>query len=218
MRDYCPLVLDLRKKKCLVVRGGNVALRKVKTLLVCGACICIVSPTLCGGLQEIVENGEVLYEGINYQSSLLDNVFLVVSSTDDSELNREVAKDCFSRNILVNTSDDLSLCSFFFPSVVSRGPLSVAVSTEGRSPAFARLVREQLEELFSDDSGDFLEFLGGIRPRVVQSVSDPRKRKELFLRLAGREVYDHFRNLTGEDLDKRVLELIDQYRDPEDFK
>jgi len=218
MKDYCPIVLDLRKKKCLVVGGGNVALRKVKTLLLCGARIHIVSPTLCHGLREIVENGEVLYEDLYYQSCLLDDVFLVISSTDDSELNRIVAKDCFSRNILVNTSDDPSLCSFFFPSVVSRGPLSIAVSTEGRSPAFARLVREHIEELFGDDHGEFLEFLGGIRPRVVQSVPEPKKRKELFLRLAGREFYELFQNVTEKELEKRVSELIDQYGHPEDSK
>lgn len=212
LRDYCPLVLDLRNKECLVVGGGTVALRKVKTLLTCGARVLVVSPSLCQGLQELIESEEVQFAGVHYQSYLLDTVFLVVSSTDDRELNRRVSRDCLSRQILVNNVDDPSHCNFFFPSVVSRGALSIAISTEGKSPAWARMLREQLEEMFSTDCGAFLDFLGKMRPRVIQSIPDLQMRKEVFQQLAGREFYHFFQTLGAEELNQKAAELIEQYK------
>ncbi len=211
MKDYCPLVLDLRNKKCLVVGGGAVALRKIKTLVSSGARVLVVSPTLCREVQEMVERAELHYAGAAYGVHLLDDVLLVVSSTDNREFNGRVSRDCFARQVLVNNVHDPSLCSFFFPSVVSRGPLSIAISTEGRSPAWARLVREQLEEIFSADCEAFLEFLGKIRPLVLRAVEDPQKRKEVFRQLAGREFYRSFQTLGAEELERKALEFVEHY-------
>lgn len=189
------------------------ALRKVKTLLTCGARVLVVSPFLCQGLQELVEKKELQYAGPDYQSYLLDTALLVVSSTNDRELNRRVSRDCFSRQILVNNVDDPSLCSFFFPSVVSRGPLSIAISTEGKSPAWARMLREQLEEMFSKEYEAFLDFLGEMRSSVLRKIPDPQKRKEVFQQLAGREFYHLFKTLGAEELDQKAAELIEHYKE-----
>ncbi len=205
-------MLDLRNKTCLVVGGGAVALRKIRTLLRCGARILIVSSSLCQDLQELVDRKKVQYAGHEYQSSMLDNAWLVVSSTDDRELNSRVSRDALSRQILVNNADDPSLCNYFFPSVVSRGPLSIAISTEGRSPAWARMVREQLEEMFSEDCEEFLDFLGKMRSFILRSIEDPRKRKKAFRQMAGREFYHFFQTMELDELEQKAVELIEYYK------
>ncbi len=212
MKNFCPVSLDLRKKKCLIVGGGQVAFRKVKTLLLCQARVLVVSPVISSGLRSLAESGMIEHLSEPYNPSHLEGVFLVVSSTNDEDTNRLVAGDCFSRNILINTVDNPSLCNFFFPSLVDRGLLSIAISTEGKSPALARLLKEKLEEIFDEDYGNFIEFLGNLRPRIMREVPGLQERKSIFRELAGDDFFNLYRTLPAKELEKKVAEIIARYR------
>jgi precorrin-2 dehydrogenase/sirohydrochlorin ferrochelatase len=215
MDSLYPVFLDLRGKRCLVVGGGTVASRKVETLLRCGARVAVISPALAPGLAELAGLGEIEYLQGEYDSRHLENAFLVIGAAGEETVNRRVAADCAARGIMVNIVDVPELCSFYVPSLVSRGPLSIAVSTAGQSPAFARLLREELERRYGEACGRFVAFLGELRPRVRAAVPDPHKRQALYLELAGPDFFHLFKSLPAGDLEREVDALIDRYREKE---
>lgn len=212
MTGFYPVFLDLQGKKCLVVGGGRVAARKVTTLLNCGAAVTVVSPTLIPELQQLVAAKAVAYYQEPYKREHLEGAFLVISATDDKGSNSIIAADCFARNILVNVADNPALCNFYVPSLVNRGSLSIAVSTGGKSPAFARRMREELEQSYSELHGEFVEFLGKLRPLIMEQVPDPKCRKALFRELAGEDFFAMFKNLSSSQLEKKAGEIINRYR------
>ncbi len=211
MEQMYSVFLDLKLKKCLVVGGGKVAARKVSSLLYCGAAVTVVSPVLSPELEEMAAAQEIQYFQEQYKVKHLQGAFLVISATDDQVTNNIVANDCFARDILINVADAPALCNFFVPSLVSRGPLSIAISTEGKSPAFARLLREELEQSFSEDHGEFVRFLGELRPLIMEQVRDPQKRKELFREMAGKEFFKLCRALPSDQRELMAREMINRY-------
>ncbi|BAF59151.1 siroheme synthase [Pelotomaculum thermopropionicum SI] len=175
-----PVFVDLSGKKCLVVGGGPVAERKVRSLLECGARVMVVSPEITAGLKSLADDGKIMYRRGYYAPSDLEGVFLVIGSAGRGEVNRRVADDCAGRNILVNIVDDPAKGNFFVPAVVRRGALAIAVSTGGKSPLLARKIREELEKAYGPQYGEFLDMLGSMRDEVLRSVEDEaRKRKIL---------------------------------------
>jgi len=142
---YCPLLLNIQAKKCLVIGGGEVALRKAQMLLEHGAVVEIVSPNLCPQLSQLVKDGAVKAEKRAYNNEDLNGSWLVVAATDDAGVNEKVAAEARKRKILVNVVDRQDISDFIVPSYFRRGDIIVAVSTSGKSPALARKIRSQLE-------------------------------------------------------------------------
>lgn len=192
MKDYYPAFLDLRGKKCLVIGGGEVATRKIKTLLDVRADVTVICPQYTRKLQELEEQHLLIIINEEYREEHLKNFFLVICASDKREVNQQVYMDCVSRNLLVNVVDDPERCNFFVPSVVSRGPLSIAISTEGKSPAFARRLREELERQYGSEYGEFLEVLGDLRALVKLKVKEPEKRNRLFSEIASRSFFNYY--------------------------
>lgn len=212
MEDYCPLLMDLRERECLVVGGGRVALRKVRTLLQAGARVLIVSPSLHGELETLAAAGKITWQQENYRPAQLKSIFLALGCSDLPEVNRQLAADCRTRDLLVNIADAPELCNFFFPALVSRGPLSIAVSTEGKSPALARRLRLALEKGFPAAYGDYLHFLGKLRSQVLAQLDDAKLREALLQELAGEEFFMHFCRLSPEEREQKVQEMILNYK------
>ena len=212
MESFYPVFLDLRGKKCLVVGGGTVATRKVKMLLKCRAGVTVVSPAVTPYLKELAAGGWLQWFQEPYQSRHLEGAVLAIGATGDEEVNRQVAKDCRLRNIPVNIVDRPEWGTFYVPSVVSRGPLTIAISTEGRSPAFARRVREELEEKYTDLHGAFVSYLGGLRQYIQEELPDPQKRRELLRELASAEFFKMFESLPAEAFEEQVAAIIARYR------
>ncbi len=180
--------LDLKNKKCLVVGGGNVAERKARSLIECGALVYVVSPGLSPALKSMAGEGLISYRQGIYESSDLKEVFLVFSATGREDVNRQIADDCAGLNIMINAVDDPAKCSFFVPAAVRRGSLAIAVSTEGKSPLLARKIREELESVYGPQYGEFLELLGGLRKEVIKNVTDPEKKKKVLENLVNEEI------------------------------
>lgn len=180
---YYALSLNLTGRKCLVVGGGRVAERKVKSLLECNAKVTVVSPEATDILKELAQAGKIGYEAREYCEDDLEQVFVAISATDSQELNRKVAQDCFARNIPINVVDDPEYCSFIVPAVVRRGDLTISISTGGKSPALAKKIRQELEQQYGNEYAILLEYLGRARELVLAQVPCQKQREEKFRRL-----------------------------------
>lgn len=180
---YYPVFLDVRERSCLVVGGGRVGTRKVKTLLQCGARVTVISPEVTDELALMADQGRINWKTEDYRSSDLDDVFLVVGATDDQELNRRIHQDAEAAQRLCNIADQPRLCNFVLPSIVNRGDLSIAISTAGKSPAFAKHLRQELQRRFGPEYGRTLEVMGAIRKRLLAQEHAPEAHKPLFERL-----------------------------------
>jgi precorrin-2 dehydrogenase/sirohydrochlorin ferrochelatase len=166
MKTY-PLFALIEDRACLVVGGGAVGERKVRDLLAAGAKVTVVSPELTVGLAELAAQGSLTFIQGDFTPQHLDGMILVVGATDDMEVNRQVSAAAQARGLLVNIVDAPDLCTFIVPAQVRRGLLTIAVSTGGASPALARKVREELEELFGPDYGRYLRVLKNVRDQVL---------------------------------------------------
>lgn len=189
------------------------ARRKAVTLRKAGAAVTMVSPGPEAVLQKLAREKAICYICAEYSPDYLQNVFLAVAATGESRVNQKMAAHCHERRIPVNVADDPALCTFLFPSLVDRGPLQIAISTGGRSPAFARLMREELEERYAPEIAAFLEYLGSLRPRILKEVSDGKKRKELFRLLAGPHYYNLYLTLPAGEMEGQVTKVIHEYAD-----
>lgn len=169
--DFLPIFLDVKARPCLVVGGGEVAARKVETLIRSGARIRVVSPTLSISLQERLDQGEIEHVAREFSPSDLDEVILAIAATDDMSVNREVSATARAARIPVNVVDQPELCSFIMPAVIDRSPVVVAVSTGGASPVLARLIRARLESFIPAAYGRLAELTSRFRDRVKARFS-----------------------------------------------
>ncbi len=187
---YYPAFVDLTGKRCVVVGGGKVAERKILSLLRSGASVTVISPDLTAGLTREKERGGFEHRGRGYRKGDLRGAFLAIAATSDEEVNRRVSRDA---PCLVNVVDRPELANFIVPSLIQRGPLTIAISTSGASPSAARGMRRELEELYPRETGRYLEFLRGIRKKAMEDLED-RRTREGFLRWVGSgEVMDALR-------------------------
>jgi precorrin-2 dehydrogenase/sirohydrochlorin ferrochelatase len=145
---YYPISLKLKGRKCLVVGGGQVALRKAKALLEHDANVEVVSPTLCPELNQMTTDGAIRVTQRDYKTEDLQQAFIAIAATDNVKINKRVASEARRQGILVNVVDDPKNSDFIVPSYLKRGDITIAVSTSGRSPALARKIRSELERNF----------------------------------------------------------------------
>jgi precorrin-2 dehydrogenase/sirohydrochlorin ferrochelatase len=169
--------LDLNGKYCLVVGGGQVAERKVHSLLECGARVKVVSPGISPELKDLVAKEAISYRPGRYRVLDLEGVFLVIGATDREKVNRQISDDCLKRNLLVNIVDDPAKGNFYVPATVNRGSLNIAISTGGKSPLLARKIREELEEMYGPQYGEFLDLLGVLRVKLLRLTGNIDKMK-----------------------------------------
>jgi uroporphyrin-III C-methyltransferase/precorrin-2 dehydrogenase/sirohydrochlorin ferrochelatase len=169
--DFLPLFYKASKRRVLLVGGGQVALRKAKFLMRAGAVLRVVAVDICAELTELLKDEAHEIFTRSYQNTDLDKVVLIVAATDDLELNKRIAEDADKANIPVNVVDQPALCSFIFPSIVDRSPLVVAVSSGGKSPVLARLLRSRLETFIPSAYGELTTFLGSYRSKVKSKIN-----------------------------------------------
>jgi precorrin-2 dehydrogenase/sirohydrochlorin ferrochelatase len=176
---YYPVCLDIKGRPCLVVGGGGVGTRKVKGLLAAGARVTVVSREISPELEALTPE-LVGCRRRSYRPGDLDGMFLVFGATDDETLNRRISADAGERNMLCNIADRPQMCSFILPSVVHRGDLLLAISTSGKSPAFAKKLRKDLEGQFGETYARFLRLMGAVRERLLSEGHSPEAHKSQF--------------------------------------
>ncbi|MBU4259266.1 MAG: bifunctional precorrin-2 dehydrogenase/sirohydrochlorin ferrochelatase [Proteobacteria bacterium] len=205
---YYPVSLDMQNRKCLVVGGGSVGARKVMTLLECGAIVTVVSPDVTGKLLDLAEKKMIELKKRPYEPSDIDGIFLVIGATDNEELNWQINKDAERQNKLCNIADRPEACNFILPSIVNRGNLVIAISTSGKSPAFAKKMRQDLEKQFGEEYDEFLELMGAIRKKALSEKHEPEAHKNLFEQLINRGLVDMIRNHDEERINSLLLEIF----------
>ena len=184
-----PMFLKLEGRPCLVVGAGKIAESKIRSLLVAGAVLRVVAPQARKSVMDWARAGVIQWEARAFRPSDLDGVFLVIAGTASAALNELVFREAQARHVLCNAVDDPKHCDFYFPAVVRRGQLQVAVSTGGRSPALAQRLRRELETQFSPEYAGWLEELGRTRDSLRQSDIDPDQRRNLLHSLASRKAF-----------------------------
>ncbi len=163
---YYPIFLNITGKKCVVVGGGQIALRKVRTLLDYGAIVRVISPALCSELNEMAENGAITIQQRRYRSGDLQEAFVVIAATNDSTINLKVGKDARSNALLINVVDDPESSGFIAPSYVRRGDVTIAISSGGRSPALSQKIRTRLEEEFGEEYISLARMISEVRTEI----------------------------------------------------
>jgi precorrin-2 dehydrogenase / sirohydrochlorin ferrochelatase len=207
MMRYYPVCLDIKDRDCLVVGGGQVGTRKVRTLLACGARVSVISREVTEELSRLGRQGQIRIALRDYRTADLASAFLVIGATDDPDLNRRVHQDAEAANRLCNIADQPDLCNFVLPAIVTRGDLIVAVSTSGRSPAFAKHLRRQLQDQFGPEYGRFLDLMGAIRRRLLATEHAPEVHKPLFEKLIHHNLLEMIKNDDRSGIDT-LLEAV----------
>lgn len=150
--------------------GGEVAARKAKRLLDCGAKVSVISPQLTPELAELKKQKIICHIAAEYSGDLIFGAALVVGATDDEKTNAIISLDARNKGIPVNIVDDPQKCDFILPSIVEKGDLTIAIGTGGKSPALARHLREELESKYGAEYEIFLNILGNLRAKMVKNA------------------------------------------------
>jgi siroheme synthase-like protein len=179
---YYPLFMDLRGRECLVVGAGAVAARKARSLLECGARVTVVGESPAAAFGALERRGVTL-ERRRFRGPDVARQALVIAATDDAAVNARVAAAARRRGIPVNAVDDPPNCTFIVPAVLRRGDLTVAISTGGKSPAAARLVKERVGELLGDEYAALVRLLGAHRGAMKRSVAGQGRRAGAWKRM-----------------------------------
>lgn len=185
-----PMFLWLEGRSCLVVGAGVIGEPKIGSLLASGASVRVIAPQASAAAAEWARAGAITWEARDFKTSDLDGVFLVIAATSSRDVNETIFREARRRNILCNVVDDPEHCDFYYPAVVRRGDLQLAISTNGQSPALAQRIRRELEVQFGPEYGEWLEELGKIRQQLFASEMNPDDRRRLLHELASREAFE----------------------------
>lgn len=187
---YYPVFLDVGGRPILIIGGGEVASRKIETMLRCDAKIMVVSPDAVSEISDLAKSGRIQLVSREYRLEDLEGRFVVIAATGDREVNRRVGEDARQRGLLVNVVDDPQLCDFIVPATFERGPIQVAVSTGGSSPALARVIRASLESVVTPAIAELAEILGDLRPAAKKALATDDDRKRFFATVVDSDVLD----------------------------
>ena len=190
-----PAFLKLENRLIIVIGGGSIATQKIPSLLQSGARVRVISPKLHSRLAEYVRRREIDWHPKPFSPDDLEGAFLVIAATSIRELNASVFAEAERRSILCNSVDDIDCCHFYYGSVVQRGNLQIAISTNGKSPALAQRLRKELEDQFGPEYEVWLEWLGAAREviRAQSSGAEAETAKRWLHLLASQPSFEEFR-------------------------
>ncbi|MBF0117306.1 MAG: bifunctional precorrin-2 dehydrogenase/sirohydrochlorin ferrochelatase [Desulfobacterales bacterium] len=207
---YYPINLDIKNKKCLVVGGGKIGTRKVLSLLESGGQVTVVSPEITDELKQLYIENKIEWLKRCYLSSDLDGIFLVIGASNHENLNKEISFAAKSKNILCNIVDKPDECNFILPAIVKRGDLVIAVSTSGKSPAFAKYLRRELEKQFDDSYNVFLNLMGEIRSKILNESNNSEHNKNIFENLIKEGLLELIKKRDINEINKLLFKILGQ--------
>jgi precorrin-2 dehydrogenase/sirohydrochlorin ferrochelatase len=205
---YYPVNLDVQNRECLVVGGGSVGERKVKTLLESGARVTVVTTLATEGLQGLASEGRIDLKTRDYEPTDLEDKFLVIGATGSEQVNEKISNDAARRGVLCNIADRPVACSFVLPAIVRQGDLLIAISTSNKSPAVAKRIRQNLEKEFGPEYATLLNLMGAIRRRLLSTGRSPEAHKEMFERLLDEGLLEMIRENRIKDVDSLLNEVL----------
>jgi precorrin-2 dehydrogenase/sirohydrochlorin ferrochelatase len=172
--------LKLSGRRCLVVGGGEIGLEKVEGLLACDGDVTLVAPDAIEPLRDLADEGSISWERREYRPEDLEGTFMVIASTDDTDVNIKVYEDAERRAMLVNIVDVPPLCNFILPAVVRTGPLAIAISTAGASPALAKRIKAEIAEEYGEPYARLAILLNEVRGWAKGTLPTYQDRKAFF--------------------------------------
>jgi precorrin-2 dehydrogenase / sirohydrochlorin ferrochelatase len=190
MSSLFPMFLKLEGKRCLVVGAGKVGEPKIGGLIGTGACVHVIALEAAEAVHEWARDGKITLALRAFTPEDLDGAFLAVVATASRGLNESIYREAQRRGVLCNVVDVPEYCDFYYPAVVRRGDLQIAISTSGQSPSLAQRIRQQLEKQFGPGYAPWVAELGATRKLVLSSDLDPQRKRELLQSLASREALD----------------------------
>lgn len=205
---YYPVLLDIAEKHCLVVGGGAVGARKVRTLLECGAHVTVVSTDFDPQLAALASQRNLTLKKRLYRTQDLEGMFMVIGATDDEALNRRISQDADRCHMLCNIADRPRACNFILPAIVTQGDLTIAVSTSGKSPAFAKHLRRRLEGEFGPEYAEFLRLMGAIRQQLLAQQHAPEAHRHLFEKLIAGGLLEMIRAGAHSQIDALLVKIL----------
>lgn len=204
---YYPLFLDISRRLCVVVGGGNVAERKVERLLACGASVEVVAQKLTPTLAAFAKEGRIVHRATDYAEVLIRGAFLVIGATDNDAVNGRISMDARALGIPVNIVDEPARCDFILPSIIERGDLAIAVSTGGKSPALAKKLRMELEDAYGQEYAILLRIMGELRERIIADRRPSAENRERFEAVVSSRILDHIRAGQWKEVKALIKEL-----------
>ena len=208
---YFPLFVDLKNKNVLIVGGGKVAFRKVVKLIPFEPNIIIVSPSICEEIGQLLnENKNLIYKKKSFDIDDVKDAYIVISATNDSNINRKISQICKSMNIPINSVDDLENCSFLFPALIKNESLVIGCSTSGKAPDISAYVKNKINQSLSDNIGQVVEILGLLREKLKLKISKQELRAEIIHKLLEYCKVKEF-DISYDELDEKMSLLIQDY-------
>jgi len=205
---YFPALLDLKGKLCVVVGGGRVAERKVRSLQKAGALVKVISPEITESLLQLELKGKVVHHPRSFRSDDLRGAFLTIAATDDRATNERVSRQALRLKIPVNVVDDPAHSSFIVPSLVEQGDLLVAISTSGQSPALAKLLRQRLQKEIGPEYSFLLKLLGAVRTKVQSFGFSQKRNQRIFRKLVREDLLSLIRKRDWWGLETRIRHIL----------
>jgi len=206
---FYPIYLNLRNKRVVVIGGGDVAERKVESLLHTGAEVSVISPDVTARLAELAENQAIQIQRLAYRAGDCAGAALVFTATDDAEVGAAVFREATDSGALVNTADQPALCDFIMPAVVRRGDISIAVSTGGTSPGLAAQLRNRIAGIIGPEYAQLAELLAQVRPEIRRRIPDVDRRKALHYRILNSDIIERLKRNDGEGAKRLLKEIIE---------
>ena len=206
--DHLPIFINVRQNSCLVIGGGDIALRKINLLIKAQAKVDCLSPLYCEGITNLSQNGDVNLIQKRFESDDIKDYAIIIASTDDSSVNALISKSAKEARIPVNVVDSPELSSFIMPSIVDRSPVIIAVSSAGRAPVLARIIRAKLETVIPSAYGVLAEIAGEYRQKVKDRFSKIKDRRafweSIFSGVIAEKVFSGRINEAKDDIDKQL--------------
>ncbi|MBR4903648.1 MAG: bifunctional precorrin-2 dehydrogenase/sirohydrochlorin ferrochelatase [Selenomonadaceae bacterium] len=205
-----PLNLDIENKSCVVIGGGEVALRKIRGLLAAGAIVKVIAPEICAGVEELFKREEISLVREKFSESMLGDEIILIAATDNSEVNRQATRAAMDKKMLVNVVDKEG-GNFNVPSQIRRGELLLTISTGATSPAFSKFVREMLESELDENFGTGLKIISEYRREVKRLLPNHKARKIFWEKFLTREVWEILKAGELDKLEERINHALKSF-------
>ena len=207
---FYPLNLDVENKPCVVIGGGQVALRKIYGLLAAGANVKVIAPEVCAEVEELSKRGEISLTREKFSEELLGDEIILIAATNNPEVNRQATAAARAKKILVNDVDGGG--NFNVPSTIQRGDLLLTISTGANSPAFSKFIRQMLELELGENFGAGLEIISARRREVKKLLPNPQARKLFWQKFLTREIWELLKRGAFDKLEKKLAETIRNFQ------
>jgi precorrin-2 dehydrogenase/sirohydrochlorin ferrochelatase len=204
---YYPIYLDITNKRCIVVGGGDVAERKMVRLLEFCAHVTVIGKTLTPALETMKKEGRIDHIDADYDEAFIDDAFLVIGATDRDDINEKISRDGKEKGILVNIVDDPDKCDFILPSLLQQGDLLIAISTGGKSPALAKKLRHELENIYGPEYQTLLNVMGSLREKLMMKGHSSDENKRLFESVVYSDILHSIKDKNWEQVKKIIYDI-----------